>query len=143
MRAWTEGTFTLLVTALDILASKVGEFSEHDRFLAQSLLVNVTLRETKANQFGILGFGGDKNNGYSTQFEGSAAYLFSRKFAIGAEFRTKPDNLSIAREDNAFDVFAAYFITKNVSATVAYVNLGNIVIHDNQQGVYLSLQAGL
>jgi maltose alpha-D-glucosyltransferase/alpha-amylase len=38
VRAWTEGTFTLLVTALDILASKVGEFSEHDRFLAQSLL---------------------------------------------------------------------------------------------------------
>src|ERR1043166_1147574 len=29
-------------------------------FLAQSLLVDVTLRETKANQFGILGFGGDK-----------------------------------------------------------------------------------
>jgi len=112
-------------------------------FLEQSLLVNVTLRETKANQFGILGFGGDKHDNYSTQFEGSAAYLLSRKFAIGAEFRTKPDNLSIAREDNAFDVFAAYFITKNVSATVAYVNLGNIVIHDNQQGVYLSLQAGL
>jgi Protein of unknown function (DUF3034) len=112
-------------------------------FLAQSLLVNATLRETKANQFGILGFGGDKNDGYSTEFEGSAAYLISRKFAIGAEYRTKPDNLSIAREDNAFDIFAAYFITKNVSATVAYVDLGNIVIHDHQQGVYLSLQAGL
>ncbi len=112
-------------------------------FLAQSLLVNVTLRETKANQFGILGFGGDKNNGYSTEFEGSAAYLISRKFAIGAEYRTKPDNLSIAREDNAFDIFAAYFVTKNVSVTLAYVDLGNIVIHDNQQGVYLSLQAGL
>ena len=112
-------------------------------FLAQSLLVNATVRMTKANQFGILGFGGDKNGDYSAQFEGSAAYLISRKFAIGAEFRTKPDNLSIAREDNAFDVFAAYFITKNVSATLAYVDLGNIVIHDNQQGVYLSLQAGL
>ncbi len=112
-------------------------------FLAQSLLVDVTLRETKANQFGILGFGGDKNNGYSTEFEGSAAYLISRKFAVGVDYRTKPDNLSIAREDNAFDVFAAYFITKNVSATLAYANLGNIVIHDNQQGVYLSLQGSL
>ena len=29
-------------------------------FLAESLLVDVTLRETRANQFGILGFGGDK-----------------------------------------------------------------------------------
>ncbi|HEX4302047.1 MAG TPA: DUF3034 family protein [Rhizomicrobium sp.] len=112
-------------------------------FLAQSLLVDVTLRETKANQFGILGFGGDKSDGYSTEFEGSAAYLISRKFAIGVDYRTKPDNLSIAREDNAFDIFAAYFITKNVSVTLAYANLGNIVIHDNQQGVYLSLQGGL
>jgi hypothetical protein len=112
-------------------------------FLAQSLLVNATVRATRANQFGILGFGGDRNDGYTAQFEGSAAYLFSRKFALGAEYRTKPDNLSIAKEENAFDVFAAYFFTKNVSATLAYVNLGNIVLHDNQQGVYLSLQAGL
>ena len=112
-------------------------------FLAESLLVNATVRATRANQFGILGFGGDKNAGYSAQFEGSAAYLISRKFAVGAELRTKPDNLSIAREDAAFDVFAAYFLSKNFSVTLAYANLGNIVIHDNQQGVYLSLQAGL
>ncbi len=112
-------------------------------FLAQSLLVDVTLRETKANQFGFLGFGGDKNRDYSTQFEGSAAYLFSRKFAVGAEYRTKPDNLGIAREDNAWDVFAAYFFTKNISLTAAYVDLGNIVIKDHQQGAYVSLQVGL
>ncbi len=112
-------------------------------FLAESLLVDVTLRETKANQFGILGFGGDKNDSYSTEFEGSAAYLFSRDFAVGGEFRTKPDNLGIAREDNAWDIFAAYFINKHVSVTLAYVSLGNIVIKDNQQGAYLSLQVGL
>lgn len=112
-------------------------------FLAQSLLVNATLRATRANQFGILGFGGDKNSGYSAEFEGSAVYLISRKFAVGAEYRTKPDNLSIAREGNAYDVFAAYFLDKNFSVTLAYANLGNIVIHDNQQGVYFSLQAGL
>jgi len=112
-------------------------------FLAQSLLVNATLRETKANQFGILGFGGDKHGDYSTQFEGSAAYLFSRNFALGAEYRTKPDNLGIAKEDNVWDLFAAYFFNKNISLTAAYVDLGNIVIKDHQHGVYLSLQAGL
>ena len=112
-------------------------------FLAESLLVDVTLRETKANQFGILGFGGDRNNNYSTQFEGSAAYLFSRDFAIGGEFRTKPNNLSVAKEDQAFDVFAAWFVNKNLSATIGYANLGNIVLHNNQGGAYLSLQAGL
>lgn len=112
-------------------------------FLEQSLLVDVTLRETKANQFGLLGFGGDKHDDYSPEFEGSAAYLFSKRFAVGAELRTKPSNLSIAHEDNAWDVFAAYFLDKHLSLTVAYANLGNIVIKDNQQGVYLSLQAGI
>lgn len=112
-------------------------------FLAQSLLVNATLRETKANQFGILGFGGDKHNDYSTQFEGSAAYLLSRKFAVGTEYRSKPDNLGIAHEDDAWDLFAAYFLDKNISLTAAYVDLGNIVIRDHQHGIYLSLQAGL
>ncbi|HWY14364.1 MAG TPA: DUF3034 family protein [Rhizomicrobium sp.] len=112
-------------------------------FLAQSLLVDATLRETKANQFGFLGFGGDKNDSYSTEFEGTAAYLLSRNFAIGGEYRTKPDNLGIAREDDAWDLFAAYFLNKNLSLTVAYVDLGNIVIEDHQRGVYVSLQAGL
>jgi hypothetical protein len=112
-------------------------------FLAQSLLLDATVRETKANQFGILGFGGDKDGDYSTEFEGSAAYLFSRKFAVGAEYRTKPDNLGIAHEDNVWDLFAAYFLDKNLSLTVAYVDLGNIVIEDHQHGVYASVQAGL
>ncbi len=112
-------------------------------FLAQSLLVNATWRHTRANQLGILGFGGDKHDGYSAQFEGSAAYLFSRRFAVGAELRTKPSNLSIAKEQAAWDIFAAYFFNKNLSATIAYVDLGNIVIRDDQRGAYLSLQAGL
>jgi DUF3034 family protein len=111
-------------------------------FLAQSLLVNATLRETKANQLGILGFGGDKHDGYSMQFEGSAAYLLSRKFAVGAEFRTKPSNLSIAREGNAWDVFAAWLPNKTLSFTLAFADLGNIVIRDEQRGLYLSMQAG-
>jgi len=111
-------------------------------FLAESLLVDATVRETRANQFGILGFGGDKDGDYSTQFEGSAAYLLSRKFALGAEYRTKPNNFGIAQEDDSWDLFAAYFLNKNISLTAAYVDLGNIVIKDSQHGVYLSLQAG-
>jgi hypothetical protein len=110
-------------------------------FLAESVLVDATLRETKANQFGILGFGGNRSNDYHTEFEGSAAYLFSRRFAAGAEFRTKPDNLAIAREDNTWDVFAAYFLNKNLSLTAAYVDLGNVVVRD-QHSFYISLQAG-
>jgi hypothetical protein len=112
-------------------------------FLAQSLLLDATLRATKANQFGILGFGGDKHDAYSAQFEGSAAYLISRNFAVGGEVRSKPSNLGVAKEGAAFDIFAAYFLNKNLSLTLGYANLGNIVIHDHQDGVYVSLQAGI
>lgn len=111
-------------------------------FLDKSLLVNGTVRLTRANQFGILGFGGDLNNDYEPQFEGSVAYLLNRHLAIGGEYRMKPDNLGIAEENDAWDVFLAWAPTKNVSLTVAYVDLGNIVIADNQRGVYASLQVG-
>jgi hypothetical protein len=110
--------------------------------LAQGLLLNGTARFTKANQIGLLGFGGDKQDGYRPQFEASAAYLLNRKLAIGAEYRMKPDNLGIAREDDWYDVFVAWAPSRNVSLTVAYVDLGNIVIKDRQRGVYASLQVG-
>ena len=67
----------------------------------------------------------------------------NRKFAVGGEFRTKPSNLSIAKEGAAYDLFVAWFLDKHLSLTAAYANLGNIVIHDHQDGVYISLQAGI
>lgn len=111
-------------------------------YLDSSLLVNATLRYTRANQFGILGFGGDKRDSRSLELEGSVARLLSPNLALGAEFRSKPDNLGIAREDNAWDVFLAWAPNKHASLTLAYVDLGNIVIEDNQRGWYLSLQFG-
>lgn len=111
-------------------------------FLAQSVLVSATVRATKANQFGLLGFGGDRNGGYRPEFEGSAALLLTRKLAFGAELRTKPDNLSFAREGTAYDVFGAYFVNKHLSVTLAFTGLGPIVRQGDQNGVYLSAQAG-
>ena len=111
-------------------------------FLADGLLINGTVRFTKANQIGILGFGGDKNDSYKPQLEVSVAYLLSQKWAVGLEYRMKPDNLGIATEDNWFDAFVAYAPNKHVSFTVAYADLGNIVIKDNQRGVYASVQVG-
>jgi hypothetical protein len=110
--------------------------------LAQSLLVNGTLRFTKANQMGILGFGGDRRDRYQPEFEASAAYLLSRKWAVGAEYRMKPNNLGIAREDDWYDAFVAFAPSKHVSLTVAWADLGNIVIKDNQRGLYASVQVG-
>jgi len=111
-------------------------------FLAQSLLVDGTIRATKANQFGLLGFGGDRDDQYSAEFEGSAALLLRRDLAIGFEVRTKPDNLAFAREGNAYDVFLAYFLNKNLSATLAFTALGPIANQGGQNGVYISLTGG-
>ncbi|MBP0599479.1 DUF3034 family protein [Herbaspirillum sp. LeCh32-8] len=113
-------------------------------FLQQSVLLNATLRLTKANQMGLLGFGGDKNDRYQPMGEFSAAYLINRKLAIGAEYRMKPRNLSADNEKDYYDAFLAWFPSKNLSVTLAYVSLGDITIYNpkRQNGAYLSLQAG-
>ncbi|CAM2151146.1 DUF3034 family protein [Pararobbsia alpina] len=110
--------------------------------LAQSLLINGTLRLTKANQLGLLGFGGDRNDSYRPEFETSIAYLLSKQIAIGAEYRMKPDNLSFAREQDWYDAFVAWQPNKYVSLTVAYVQLGDIATIRNQHGFYVSGQLG-
>jgi hypothetical protein len=116
-------------------------------FLGQSFVVNATLRYTKANQLGLLGFGGDREDGYSLKPEAVLAYLFTRKLAGGVEYRSKPQNLSADREDDAWDAFVAWAPTRNISLVAAYVNLGSILAPvtgdtDDQRGAYLSLQVG-
>jgi hypothetical protein len=111
-------------------------------FLNDALVVDTTLRFTKANQIGLLGFGGDLGNSYRPEFEGSVGYLLTRRLVIGGEYRTKPSNLGFAKEDNWFDVFGAYALNKNLSITLAYANLGSIATFKNQDGVYVSVQAG-
>jgi hypothetical protein len=110
--------------------------------LSESVLVSGTVRLTRANQFGILGFGSAAHDDYSPQFEGSVAYLLSKRFAVGAEYRTKPDNLGFS-EQNVYDLFAAYFISKHASVTLAYVDLGTIATRRDQNGVFASLQLGI
>jgi hypothetical protein len=116
-------------------------------FLNQSILANVTIRETEANQMGLLGFGGDLHDNYQAEFEGSLAYLINKHWVAGVEYREKPHNLSVDNEAAYYDAFVAWFPTKNVSLTLAYANLGSIVAPvtnngDKQSGAYLSLQAG-
>jgi hypothetical protein len=109
-------------------------------YLSQSLLLNGAIRFTKANQFGILGFG-SADDDYSAQFEGSFAYLLNPRLAIGGEVRTKPNNLAVAKEETAYSAFVAFAPTKNASLTLAYADLGNIVV-GKQRGLYASLQFG-
>ena len=132
-----------LLRALGIKSDRGTDYyvSATKLFLAQSLLLNGTVRFTKANQTGILGFGTAARDKYDAVFEGSAALLLRKDLAIGVEFRQKPVHLPF-KVDNWYDLFVAWAPTKNVSVTLAYANLGNIVIKDKQKGTYLSLQVG-
>lgn len=111
-------------------------------YLAQSLLLSGAVRFTRANQFGLLGYGGDKGDDHTTQFEGSVGWLATRHLLVGAEVRTKPDRLGFAREQAAWDAYAAWSITRRLTLTAAYVDLGDIATFRDQRGLYLSLQAG-
>ena len=107
--------------------------------LRHSVLLNATLRYTEANELGLLGFGNAGGEGHTLQFEGSVAYQLSRRAVVGAEVRTKPDNLGLG-EDDWVDLFAAYAVTDNITVTAAYVDLGSIATFENQRGVFASAQ---
>lgn len=125
-------------------------------FLAQSLLVNGTLRYTNANQNGLLGFGAGSTgvDSHSLRPEFSVAYLLRKNLAIGAEYRFKPNNLessgraaglgSALAEDDWKDLFIVWAPSKNLSLTLAYVDLGRIIpgitANRSQTGYYLSGQ---
>ncbi|MDB5988305.1 MAG: hypothetical protein JWR16_3358 [Nevskia sp.] len=140
-------------------------------FFPLSTLINLTGRYTSANQTGLVGFGGPDGNHRSFRFEGSIAYLLNKGTAIGAEYQMHSDklhnvNLNILgltantgnalldpilntvtgstlrqRESDWRDAFIAFFPSKNLSITMAYAMLGNIVLSPHQDGYYISLQA--
>jgi hypothetical protein len=111
--------------------------------LSRGLVLNATVRATKANQFGLLGFGGDRHDRYRPQFESSAGLMISPRFIVGVEGRTKPSNLSFAREQKAMDAFAVWALARNVSLTAALVDLGDIATVRHQRGIFLSIQGSL
>ena len=127
--------------------------------LGQNLLLNGTLRATKANQNGLLGYGatlGGNEDKYSLQPEFSVGYLISKNVVIGAEYRFMRNKLETAgnvafgagsgalRAQDWKDIFIAWAPSKNVSLTLAYVDLGVIVPatsgNRKQTGYYLSAQ---
>ena len=105
-----------------------------------NVLVNGSLRYSRANETGLLGFGGDRRDSRSLLKEGSLALLLNPRWAVGVEYREKPDNLSFAGESDWADVFVGYFPNKHVSFVLAYARLGEIATLDNQNGTYLSVQ---
>jgi Protein of unknown function (DUF3034) len=106
----------------------------------RNLLTNINLRYTRANQTGLVGFGGDLNNDKELMTELSAGILLNPRWIIGSEYRQKPNNLSFIKEDNWQTIFIGWFPNKNISLVTAYVDLGEVASFKNQTGWYLSLQ---
>ncbi|CAH0350046.1 DUF3034 family protein [Aquabacterium sp. CECT 9606] len=109
-----------------------------------NVLANLTLRLTRANQFGLVGFGGAGHDKRKLMAEGSVGVMLRDDLVLGTEYRQKPNNLedtaAILKEEAAWDVFVAWFPTRLISLTAAWLNLGNIVSKPDQQGLYLSGQ---
>ncbi|MCY7314444.1 MAG: DUF3034 family protein [Rubrivivax sp.] len=128
--------------------------------LGPALLLNGTLRWTDANQNGLLGFGsgessgqgGGQSRGRRLMPEVSLAWLPHRHWAVGAEWRAKPDNLDRSalrqgalKEDAWADVFVVWAPVQAFSLTLAAVDIGRIapgLQPRRQRGGYLSAQIG-
>lgn len=108
--------------------------------MGRNLLLNATVRATRANETGLLGFGGPENDDHELVFEGSAAVFLDRRTAIGYEYRQKPDNLGLSESD-WHDVFIAHFPSKSLGFAVALTDLGRIGGLPGQKGFYASAQA--
>jgi hypothetical protein len=103
-----------------------------------NVIIDASLRRTRANQFGLLGFGGDAG-GYHLEPEGSAAVWLSDEVILGAEYRDKPSDLGAFKENAAEDMFLAFAPIKNVSIVAAWTELGRIAGKGPQRGAYASL----
>lgn len=123
----------------------------------KGVVLNGVLRATKANQMGILGFGGGTAAGgktsYSVEPELSVGAFLTDNVIFGGEYRAKPNNISSTaaglgiKEEAAYTLFMAYIPNKNMTITAAYANLGQVGASQaavagtaKQDGMYLQLQ---
>ncbi len=119
----------------------------------KNVLLNGVLRASKANQLGLLGFGGGNaagaKTGYSLKPEVSAEIFAADNVIVGAEYRAQPSNSTAAtnpvlQQNSAYDFNIVYVANKNFTLTAAYVSLGQVapgVINTNRQnGMFLQGQ---
>lgn len=126
--------------------------SASDRFLRDSLKINMTLRLSDANQGGFAGFGSGTGSNYKLRPELSASYRLARNFAVGAEYRINGARAYPVRPDLApqwatpaddwKSVYLAWAPHDRILLRLAYVDLGHVSPFDlsrAQRGYYLSL----
>lgn len=96
----------------------------------------VGVRSTDANQLGLAGFSEQR----TLTWEGSLAVFVHPNWLLGAEYRSKPDRLVFAREDDWSNVFVAWLPSRHWHFALAYADLGSIGGFDHQRGFYFSVQ---
>jgi hypothetical protein len=106
-----------------------------------NVIIDATVRRTRADQFGLLGFGGGAR-GYRLDPEFSAAVWLTDAVLLGAEYRDRPSELTAFKEDSAEDAFIAWAPIKNFTLTAAWTDLGRIAGKSPQRGFYISLWLG-
>lgn len=147
----------VLTPALGIDSSSTDVYAAATKIVnlgGKNVLLNGVLRATKANQMGLLGFGGGSTagakTGYSIEPEVSAELFAADNVVIGAEYRAQPSN-SVAATDGvlhqnaAYDLNVVYVANKNLTLTAAYVGLGQVApgvtgSSNNQNGMFLQAQ---
>lgn len=105
-----------------------------------NVLLNGVVRASKANEIGLLGFGGPGRDNYQFHFEGTAAVFLTRRVVIGYDFRQKSKNLRAVNEDPWQAAFLAVVPSRHFKVVAAYARLGEVAGLGHQDGAYLSLQ---
>ena len=119
----------------------------------KNVLLNGVLRATKANQMGLLGFGGGtvagSKTGYTVEPEVSFEIFAADNVVLGAEYRAQPSNGVVAtdgalHQNAAYDLHIVYVANKNFTLTAAYANLGQVAPalngSNSQNGMYVQAQ---
>lgn len=126
-----------------------------DGLFGRYTFVDFDIDFTRANQNGLLGFGGVGPDGgfrghYQAEPAFSVAQFIRRNVAVGYEFRAMPQNQlvgynalgnAVSQTSNWQDIFIAFFPVKSVSVTAAYACLGTIASIPDQNGLYVSMNA--
>jgi len=114
-----------------------------------ALLLNGSLRLTRAHPVGMLGPGNGSHRTYSLQPEISAAWPLQKNLVLGAEIRFWPVALSasgraVGPAGGAWqDVYLAWSPVRQVSLNAAWVDLGraaSVQPLQRQRGFFLALQ---
>ena len=113
--------------------------------LPNPMIVSFGLRNTDAIQTGLVGFAGQRK----TVFEGSIIYFLTEKLVFAAEYKQKPDLMDdftaggrhlVKTENDWWDLCLAYVVNEHLTVSGGYVNFGNVLGEQVEDGWTMQLK---